>query len=31
MVCVEYLYFNPDGTIKSITQTVEGVSVPPKK
>jgi hypothetical protein len=30
-VCVEYLYFNPDGTIKSITQTAEGVSVPPKK
>lgn len=31
MVCVEYLYFNPDGTIKPITQTVEGVSVQPKQ
>jgi hypothetical protein len=30
-VCVEYLYFNPDGTIKPITLTTEGVSVPPKK
>ncbi len=30
-VCVEYLYFNPDGTIKPITLTTEGISVPPKK
>ena len=30
-VCVEYLYFNPDGTIKPITLTTEGVSVPAKK
>lgn len=30
-VCLEYLYFNPDGTIQPITQTTEGVSVPPKK
>lgn len=30
-VCVEYLYFNSDGTIKPITLTNEGVSVPPKK
>lgn len=30
-VCAEYLYFNPDGSIKPITLTVEGVSVPPKK
>lgn len=30
-VCLEYLDFNPDGTIKPITQTVEGVSVPPVK
>jgi beta-xylosidase len=29
-VCVEYLYYNPDGTIQPITQTVEGVSLPPK-
>jgi beta-xylosidase len=28
-VCLEYLYFNPDGSIRSITQTPEGVSVPP--
>lgn len=28
-VCVEYLYYNPDGTIKKITQTKEGVSVRP--
>ncbi len=30
-VCVEYLDCNPDGTIKPITQTPEGISVPPKK
>lgn len=30
-VCVEYLYFNPDGSIKPITLTIEGVSVKPKK
>jgi len=30
-VCVEYLYFNKDGSIKPITLTVEGVSVKPKK
>ena len=30
-VCVEYLYFNPDGSIKPITLTAEGVSVPAKK
>jgi beta-xylosidase len=29
-VCVEYLFYNPDGTIKPITQTTEGVSVAPK-
>jgi hypothetical protein len=28
-VCVEYLYYNPDGTIQPIQQTVAGVSVPP--
>jgi len=27
-VCVEYLYFNDDGTIKPITLTTEGISVP---
>lgn len=30
-VCVEYLYFNHDGSIKPITLTAEGVSVKPKK
>ena len=28
-VCMEYLYFNPDGSIKPITLTSEGISVPP--
>jgi hypothetical protein len=30
-VCVEYLYFNPDGSIKPITLTTEGVSIPAKQ
>ncbi len=30
-VCAEYLYFNPDGSIKPITLTTEGVSVQPKR
>lgn len=30
-VCVEYLYFNKDGSIKPITLTTEGVSVKQKK
>ena len=30
-VCAEYLYFNPDGSIKPITLTTEGVSLPAKK
>ena len=30
-VCVEYLYFNPDGTIKPITLTSEGISLPAQK
>ena len=29
-VCVEYLYFNPDGSIKPIELTTEGISVPAK-
>jgi arabinoxylan arabinofuranohydrolase len=28
-VCIEYLYYNPDGTIKPIKQTKQGVGVPP--
>ena len=30
-VCLEYLYFNPDGTIKPIVQTSMGVSLPPAR
>jgi hypothetical protein len=30
-VCAEYLYFNTDGSIKPITLTTEGVSIPAKK
>jgi beta-xylosidase len=30
-VCVDYLYYNPDGTIKRVIQTTEGVSVSPQK
>jgi beta-xylosidase len=30
-VCLEYLSFNPDGSIRPITQTPEGVSVPPSR
>jgi beta-xylosidase len=29
-VCVEYLYYNPDGTMQPISQTTKGISVPPK-
>lgn len=28
-VCVDYLYYNPDGTMQRVIQTTEGVSVPP--
>jgi beta-xylosidase len=30
-VCVDYLYYNPDGTIRRILQTTEGVDLPPVK
>ena len=30
-VCIDYLYYNADGTIKRIQQTTEGVSIPPAK
>jgi len=30
-VCAEYIYFKPDGSIKPITLTTEGVSVPAKQ
>ena len=28
-VCVDYLYYNADGTMKPVTQTLESVTVPP--
>lgn len=30
-VCIDYLYYNPDGSIKRVVQTTEGVSVPPNQ
>jgi beta-xylosidase len=30
-VCLEHLFFNPDGTIQPIVQTREGVSFPPRR
>lgn len=30
-VCVDYLYYNPDGTIRRVIQTSEGTSVPPEE
>lgn len=30
-VCVDYLYYNPDGTMKRVIQTTEGVDLPPVK
>lgn len=29
-VCLDYLFFNPDGTIQSITLTQEGISITPQ-
>jgi hypothetical protein len=29
-VCVDYLYYNPDGSIQSVEQSEAGVSVPPQ-
>jgi beta-xylosidase len=29
--CVDYLYYNPDGTMKRVIQTTEGVDLPPVK
>lgn len=29
-VCVEYLYYNGDGTMQLVKQTKEGISIPPK-
>lgn len=28
-VCAEYLYYNPDGTMQPVEQTVAGLSIPP--
>jgi hypothetical protein len=30
-VCLDYLYYNPDGTIQPVYQTTAGVSIPPRK
>ena len=30
-VCADYLYYNEDGTMKPVIQTVEGLTVPPEK
>jgi hypothetical protein len=30
-VCLEYMYYNPDGSIQPIKQTLEGITVPPKE
>jgi hypothetical protein len=29
-VCLDYMYYNPDGTIKTIIQTTQSVTVPPQ-
>jgi hypothetical protein len=29
-VCLDYLYYNPDGTIQPVIQTTNGTSVPPR-
>ncbi len=28
-VCIDYLYYNADGTMKRVVQTTEGISIPP--
>lgn len=28
-VCIDYLYYNPDGTMMRVTQTTEGLDIPP--
>jgi hypothetical protein len=28
-VCIDYLYYNPDGTMKRVIQTTEGLDLPP--
>jgi len=30
-VCIDYLYYNPDGTMKRVNQTSEGIDLPPEK
>jgi beta-xylosidase len=30
-VCIDYLYYNPDGTMKRVVQTTEGTDLPPEK
>lgn len=29
--CVDYLYYNPDGTLQRVVQTTEGMDLPPKQ
>jgi len=29
-VCIDYLYYNPDGTMKRVVQTTEGLDLPPQ-
>lgn len=30
-VCIDYLYYNPDGTMRRVIQTTEGLDLPPEK
>lgn len=30
-VCIDYLYYNPDGTMKRVIQSTEGTDLPPEK
>ena len=30
-VCVDYLYYNPDGTMKRVVQTTEGTDLSPAR
>jgi hypothetical protein len=30
-VCIDYLYYSPDGTMKRVIQTTEGTDLPPQQ
>ena len=30
-VCIDYLYYNSDGSMKRVVQTTEGMDLPPLK